>query len=125
MKENQKVQIGEIVLMGDDLTRKRINWPLSSVVNAMRGKVDNIRLHLIKTKNVIISCIIQRLYPLEINRNDKDCVYNKVILEKKYNKQNKIKKLVNHQVILKSKINSRKDLEVLKTRSRRVVYNAF
>ncbi|XP_054721262.1 uncharacterized protein LOC129231039 [Uloborus diversus] len=65
-RKSDPVKIGDIVLL-EDMTRKRINWPLAKVVEIFPGKDDIVRLAKVKTENGMLLRPVQRLYPLEIN----------------------------------------------------------
>ncbi|XP_035218315.1 uncharacterized protein LOC118191603 [Stegodyphus dumicola] len=68
-KKSVKVNIGDIVLIGSDNT-KRINWPLGKIIQILPGKDGITRLVKLKTANGHLLRPIQRLYPLEVSNDD-------------------------------------------------------
>ena len=69
VKEVRKIKVGEIVLIGDDI-HKRIDWPLARVEKLILGRDGTARVAVLKTKAGQFKRPIQRLYPLEISRED-------------------------------------------------------
>ncbi|XP_070524564.1 uncharacterized protein [Cardiocondyla obscurior] len=65
-REIRKVQIGNIVLIGDD-THKRMFWPLARVTDAIPGRDGQERVFILKMKNGLLKRPIQQIYPLEIS----------------------------------------------------------
>ncbi|XP_070515357.1 uncharacterized protein [Cardiocondyla obscurior] len=65
-REIRKVQIRDIVLIGDD-THKRMFWPLARVMDAIPGKDGQEKVFILKTKNGLLKRPIQQIYPLEIS----------------------------------------------------------
>jgi len=68
-KENRKIEIGDIVLIGDDI-HKRIDWPLARVMSMIPGRDGLIRVLILKTEKGVLKRPIQRVYPLEIARQE-------------------------------------------------------
>ncbi|XP_051156740.1 uncharacterized protein LOC127278863 [Leptopilina boulardi] len=64
-KEVRKVNIGDVVLIGDD-NHKRMDWPLARIVNVIPGRDGKVRVFILRTKNGLLKRPIQRIYPLEI-----------------------------------------------------------
>lgn len=62
----RKLKVGEIVLIGNDNT-KRLFWPLAKVVELIPGRDGKVRLVRLKTTNGELLRPVQRTYPLEIN----------------------------------------------------------
>ena len=67
LEENRKLNVGDLVLVGND-DRKRIDWPLGIIVTAYPGRDGNVRIYRVKTKQGELTRPIQRLYPLELDR---------------------------------------------------------
>lgn len=65
-RREDKVKVGDIVLIGSDNT-KRISWPLGKVMETIPGKDGVTRLVKLKTAKGELLRPVQRLYPLEIS----------------------------------------------------------
>lgn len=69
-KREQKISIGDLVLVGNDVT-KRIEWPLARVVELLPGKDGHVRLVRVVTSNGhFMLRPVQRLYPLECSASE-------------------------------------------------------
>ncbi|XP_076278392.1 uncharacterized protein LOC143208144 [Lasioglossum baleicum] len=68
-KETREIMIGDVVLIGDDNTR-RIDWPLARVVDKFISRDGESRVFMLKTKTGILKRPVQRVYPLEIPREE-------------------------------------------------------
>ncbi|XP_054287608.1 uncharacterized protein LOC129003337 [Macrosteles quadrilineatus] len=64
-KKSRQVQVGEIVLLGSDNT-KRMDWPLAKIEKILPGKDGNIRLVEMKTSKGTVLRPIQHVFPLEL-----------------------------------------------------------
>ena len=64
----QRVQIGDVVLVHDDVPR--VNWQLAVIEDVVRGSDGMIRAAHIRTKNGRTNRPIARLYPLEVHHTD-------------------------------------------------------
>lgn len=62
------VNIGELVLIGSDNT-KRLEWPIGRVVDVLPGKDGQIRLAKVETIKGCLLRPLQRLFPLECGRD--------------------------------------------------------
>ncbi|GBM66213.1 hypothetical protein AVEN_27902-1, partial [Araneus ventricosus] len=63
-------RLGEIVLVGDDTTRKRLLCPLAKIIELIPGKGGKERTVRVKTQKECMVRPIQRLFPLEIQSSD-------------------------------------------------------
>ncbi|XP_043466423.1 uncharacterized protein LOC122501193 [Leptopilina heterotoma] len=66
-KKCSTVQIGDIVIIGDD-NHKRIDWPLGKIEKMFVGRDGNVRVVMLKTKEGRLKRPVQRIYPLEISQ---------------------------------------------------------
>lgn len=66
-----QVAVGDIVLVEND-TQKRLDWPLARVEEAFPGKDGHIRVVKLRTARGELIRPIQRLIPLEVERADED-----------------------------------------------------
>ena len=64
----QRVQIGDVVLVHDDIPR--INWQLAVIEDVIKGSDGLIRAVNIRTKSGMTNHPIARLYPLEVRFAD-------------------------------------------------------
>lgn len=74
VKESRIIRVGDVVMIGDD-NRKRIDWPLARVEKLIEGRDGIARVAILKTKDGNLKRPLQRIYPLEIERdllNEKD-----------------------------------------------------
>lgn len=85
-KEKQEVKIGDIVLIGDD-THKRMNWPLARVIDVILGRDGIARVFILKTKDGIFKRPVQRVYPLEVEREDSENLTKKLMSNKRVNSE--------------------------------------
>lgn len=67
-KVTRPVDIGELVLIGSDNT-KRLEWPIGRVVDVLPGKDGQIRLVKVETIKGCLLRPLQRLFPLECGRD--------------------------------------------------------
>ncbi|GFU04689.1 transposon Tf2-6 polyprotein [Nephila pilipes] len=69
-KREDKINVGDIVLIGtDDKKKKRLHWLLGRVLELFPGKDGIIRLVKLRTEKGNVLRPIQRLYPLEMKPN--------------------------------------------------------
>ena len=64
----QKVQIGDVVLVHDDIPRNR--WDLAVIEDVIKGSDGLIRAAKIRTKGGRTNCPIVKLYPLEVRSTE-------------------------------------------------------
>ncbi|GFS29148.1 bel12-ag transposon polyprotein [Nephila pilipes] len=74
-KREDKINVGDIVLIGTD-DKKRLHWLLERVLEPFPGKDGIIRLVKLRTEKGNVLRPIQRLYPLELKPN-----YEQVVSE--------------------------------------------
>ncbi|GFS95717.1 bel12-ag transposon polyprotein, partial [Nephila pilipes] len=74
-KREDKINVGDIVLIGTD-DKKRLHWLLGRVLELFPGKDGIIRLVKLRTEKGNVLRPIQRLYPLELKPN-----YEQVVSE--------------------------------------------
>ncbi|GFT38479.1 DUF5641 domain-containing protein [Nephila pilipes] len=74
-KREDKINVGDIVLIGTD-DKKRLHWLLGRVLELFPGKDGIIRLIKLRTEKGNVLRPIQRLYPLELKPN-----YEQVVSE--------------------------------------------
>ncbi|GFT23271.1 uncharacterized protein NPIL_648341, partial [Nephila pilipes] len=74
-KREDKINVGDIVLIGTD-DKKRLHWLLGRVLELFPGKDGIIRLVKLRTEKGEVLRPIQRLYPLELKPN-----YEQVVSE--------------------------------------------
>ncbi|GFS67914.1 uncharacterized protein NPIL_339861 [Nephila pilipes] len=74
-KREDKINVGDIVLIGTD-DKKRLHWLLGRVLELFPGKDGIIRLVKLRTEKGNVQRPIQRLYPLELKPN-----YEQVVSE--------------------------------------------
>ncbi|GFS29159.1 bel12-ag transposon polyprotein [Nephila pilipes] len=74
-KREDKINVGDIVLIGTD-DKKRLHWLLGRVLELFSGKDGIIRLVKLRTEKGNVLRPIQRLYPLELKPN-----YEQVVSE--------------------------------------------
>lgn len=67
------IQEGDIVFVGSD-NKKRLDWPLARVVQCCPGKDGEVRVVRLKTADGYVVRPVQRLYPLELSRNETEKV---------------------------------------------------
>ncbi|GFT75906.1 bel12-ag transposon polyprotein [Nephila pilipes] len=67
-KREDKINVGDIVLIGTD-DKKRLHWLLGRVLELFPGKDGIIRLVKLRTEKGNVLRPIQRLYPLELKPN--------------------------------------------------------
>ncbi|GFT10332.1 bel12-ag transposon polyprotein [Nephila pilipes] len=75
-KREDKINVGDIVLIGTDDKKKRLHWLLGRVLELFPGKDGIIRLVKLRTEKGNVLRPIQRLYPLELKPN-----YEQVVSE--------------------------------------------
>lgn len=68
-KRSREPNIGEIVLMGDDI-KKRLFWPLAKIIELIHGRDGKVRTVRLKTQHGMVLRPIQRIFPLEIQANE-------------------------------------------------------
>ncbi|GFT79622.1 DUF5641 domain-containing protein [Nephila pilipes] len=68
-KREEKINVGDIVLIGTDDKKKRLHWLLGRVLELFPGKDGIIRLVKLRTEKGNILRPIQQLYPLELKPN--------------------------------------------------------
>ncbi|KAJ8964429.1 hypothetical protein NQ317_017452 [Molorchus minor] len=71
--KTRNIKVGEVVLIGSDNT-KRLDWPLAKVEEIFPGKDGGVRLVKLKTSSGHLLRPVQRLYPLEIDSIEDDCL---------------------------------------------------
>ena len=86
-KETRELKLGEVVLIGDDAYKKRLDWPLALVVDAFTGRDGKSRVYMLKTKNSILKPPLQRLYPLEVSIKNSDLTRDLRQKAKRYSKR--------------------------------------
>lgn len=59
-RKNQQVQIGDIVLIGSDMT-KRIQWLMDQVIEVFQGVDSSVRVAKVKTESGVFKRPLQRL----------------------------------------------------------------
>ncbi|GFT59631.1 bel12-ag transposon polyprotein [Nephila pilipes] len=72
-KREDKINVGDIVLIGTD-DKKRLHWLLGRVLELFPGKDGIIRLVKLRTEKGNVLRPIQRLYPLELKPNHEQVV---------------------------------------------------
>ncbi|GFU14753.1 bel12-ag transposon polyprotein [Nephila pilipes] len=75
-KREEKINVGDVVLIGTDDKKKRLHWLLGRVLELFPGKDGIIRLVKLRTEKGNVLRPIQRLYPLELKPN-----YEQVVSE--------------------------------------------
>lgn len=65
-KETRVLKEGDIVLIEDE-SGKRINWPLARIEKLILGRDNTPRVAILKTKKGTSKRPVQRIYPLEIS----------------------------------------------------------
>ncbi|XP_011698819.1 PREDICTED: uncharacterized protein LOC105456454 [Wasmannia auropunctata] len=123
-KETRKINIGDVVLIGDD-SHRRVDWPLARVIDVITGRDGQARVFILKTKNGVFKRPIQRVYPLEIPQETDAAIElcERANSEKRKDKVESNPKLDDFKsndtpLVCKSKGD---DSEVVTTRSGRVV----
>ncbi|XP_043480434.1 uncharacterized protein LOC122510088 [Leptopilina heterotoma] len=115
-KETRKINIGDVVLIGDD-NLKRIDWPLALVVDSIAGRDNECRVFVLKTKKGILKRAIQRIYPLEVT--SKETVND--LRAKRNEKQNKTDRNKNVECVMNDNSQNECDKdEIVITRSGRI-----
>ncbi|OXA47646.1 Pro-Pol polyprotein [Folsomia candida] len=61
--------VGDVVLIGSD-DKKRILWPMGSILELIQGRDGQIRIAKLKTQHGIWTRPLQRLYSLEVSTRD-------------------------------------------------------
>jgi len=62
----RELKVGDVALLGND-NKKRLEWILARVMEALPGKDGNVRLVRVKAAGKILLSPIQLLYPLEVS----------------------------------------------------------
>ena len=73
--EKNFVRVGDIVLLGDDINKKRNDWKLGVVQECIKGKDNEVRGAKVrvegKKKPLVLSRPVQKLFPIEV-RNENE-----------------------------------------------------
>ncbi|GBL91767.1 hypothetical protein AVEN_71402-1 [Araneus ventricosus] len=67
-REHRSIKVGDMVFLVDDYKR-RLNWPLTRIVELLPGRDGNARTVKLRTENRVFLRPIQRVYPLELQNN--------------------------------------------------------
>lgn len=73
--EPRTLREGDIVLIGDD-SKKRFDWPMARIEKLIMGRDNTPRVALLKAKNDVLKRPIQRIYPLEINAENNNDLFD-------------------------------------------------
>ncbi|CAG7733339.1 unnamed protein product [Allacma fusca] len=68
---DEAIKPGDVVLVGSD-NSKRVNWPMARVLEVFPGKDGVIRVAKVKTLTGEIVRPIQRLYPFEVSKEERE-----------------------------------------------------
>ncbi|KAF8785326.1 hypothetical protein HNY73_010883 [Argiope bruennichi] len=67
--QSSNIRIGDTALIGDDV-KKRLQWPLSRVIELIPGKDGHVRTVRVKTQHSTLVRPIERIFPLEVSGSD-------------------------------------------------------
>ena len=64
------ISVGDLVLVENE-TEKRFNWPVARVLELIRGRDGNTRVVKLKTSSGMLTRPVQKLHPLEMANDGK------------------------------------------------------